>query len=80
MQDEEGQIKILDTTIDFFMNWIAGLPVTLGQRCSRYLRPVFLLISLVWVPLMFILFLPLLAIWCFVATIQGMWELINDPS
>ena len=64
--------------VDFFMNWIAGLPITLGQKCNPILRPIFLLIALIWIPAMFLIFLPLIGVLCIVSVIIGLWEALND--
>ncbi len=67
-----------DLCIDFFMNWIAGLPITVAQKCQPWLRVIFLPIALIWIPVILVLFLPLLVLWAFITMIQGFWELMAE--
>jgi hypothetical protein len=69
---------MIDRCMDFFMNLIAGLPIELAKRGHPALRPIFLIISLVWIPIMFLLFFPFIILWCVAAAIGGMWELLSE--
>lgn len=69
---------MIERCMDFIMDWIVGLPITLGGKCDPYLRPIFLAISLLWIPAMFVICLPFMIPLMIVSAVEGLWDCMKD--